>query len=307
MGREAEYGTKMRLLRVMRALLERPYGYTKKQLANIYDVDPSTIKEDFTAFRNAGFDLDYNKKYRYAFKADKPYEELKSLLQLSEADQLRLLQAIKDVEPGNPQFEELKERLASLIEYTQREHRYMRRPYLTKVKLLEKAREEKRQAILIDYRSSNSNVVADRLVEPFHAKAEDDILQAFDVNKQELRHFRFSRIKRIQLTDTSWAHEDRHQILATDPFRIVDDDQVIVHLRLRVGAYNELIERFPATKAHIQEDAVEKDIYDFQAPVNHRFYGLSNFILGFHHQIVEILKPESLKEHLRKEVQRMSF
>ncbi|MCB9289647.1 MAG: WYL domain-containing protein [Lewinellaceae bacterium] len=308
MAGEQEFGTKMRLLMVMRALLEQPYRYTKKELARRFKVDPDTIKSDFEAFKNAGFDLDHDKKtYRYAFKADKPYEELKSMLDLSEADQLRLLRAISEVEPGNPEFEQLKRRLASLIEYAQKEHNYLRRPYLTKVNLLEKARLEKRRALLVDYHSSNSNVVADRLVEPFYAKAEDDILQAFDVDKKKLRHFRFSRMKRIRLTDTPWAYEKEHKILATDPFRIVDDQQVMVHLRLRVGAYNELVERFPLSKAYIQEDAADEGIYDFQARVNHKFYGLTNFILGFHHQIVEVLEPEELKAHLRREVGRMKF
>lgn len=91
-------------------------------------------------------------------------------------------------------------------------------------------------------------------------------------------------------------------MLATDPFRIVSDEQAMVHLRLRVGGYNELVERFPLSKAYIQEDAEEEGIYDFQCRVNRKFYGLTNFILGFHHQVVEVLEPEELKEHLREEV-----
>ena len=126
------------------------------------------------------------------------------------------------------------------------------------------------------------------------------------MDKKELRHFRISRIKRIRPTETPWAYEDQHQVLATDPFRIVDDRQVMVHLRLKVGAYNELVERFPLSKAYIQEDAQEEGIYDFQARVNHQFFGLTNFILGFHHQIVEVLEPEGLKAHLRGEMDRMT-
>ncbi len=305
---EHEYGTKARLLRVMRAIMEQPFRYTKKELAELYGVHEDTIKQDFEAFRTAGFDLEYDRgTYRYGFKVDKPFEELKSLFQLEEADLLRLLRAFDQLALGDPEFVRLRDRLASLLEYTQREHAYMRRPYLTKVKLLEQARTEKRQVLLVDYHSSNSNVVADRRVEPFFARAEDDILQAFDVDKQLLRHFRLSRIKRIRLLDAPWAYEEKHQILATDPFRIVGDQQVMVHLRLRVGAYNELVERFPASKAYVQEDAEDEGVFDFQCRVNHRFYGLTNFILGFHHQIVEVLEPEELKTHLQAEAQRMKF
>lgn len=307
MAGEPEFGTKMRLLLVMRNLLEAPYTYTKKQLAERFGVDPDTIKADLEAFRNAGFDYEYDQRFCYAFKVDRPYEELKSMFQLSEEDQLRLLQALTKIEPGNPQFEALKRKLATVMEIAQKEHHYLRRPYLTKVDLLEKAKNEKRQVLLVEYRSSNSNEITDRLVEPFYAKAEDDILQAYDVRKQELKHFRLSRFKRIQLLDSPWVYEEQHKILATDPFRIVDDQQVMVHLRLTIGAYNELVERFPLSKAYIQEDAVEEGIYDFQCRVNHNFYGLTNFILGFHHRIVEIIEPESLKVHLREKIQQMGF
>ncbi len=306
-AKEQEYGYKLRLLKIMRAILEQPYRYTKAELADQYGVHPDTIKQDFEVIKLAGFDLSYDEKYRYGFKADRPFEELKSLLQLSEADQLRLLKALNEVASGNPAFESLKRRLASLYDFFQKEQGYMRRPYMTKVNLLEKAREGKKQVILTDYRSSNSNVVSDRLVEPFAAKAEDDILQAFDVDKRELRHFRISRIKRIIPTDQPWVFETEHKVLATDPFRIVDGQQIMVHLRLKVGAYNELVERFPLAKAYVQEDATEEGIYDFQCRVNHRFYGLSNFILGFHHQIVEVLEPVELKNHLRNEIKRMRF
>ena len=307
MTKEAEYGTKMRLLRIMQALLDRPYAYTKRQLADQYAVDPDTIKNDFSAFNNAGFLVRYDEKYRYAFVEDKPYKQLKDLLHFSEEDQLLLMQAIDHIAAHTTRGKKLKSKLGSLYDYHRLGYSYLRKPYLSKVDSLLQAKKEKRQVILQDYRSSNSNIVSDRLVEPFHPSPPDDTLQAFDVEKQELRHYRISRITRVRLQEeTPWQFEKRHVVLPTDPFRIVDPIQVLVHLRLKVGAYNELIERFPQTKAYIDE-AAEDEIYDFQCMVNHKFLGLTNFILGFHHQLVEILEPESLLDHLRAEVAKMTF
>ncbi len=306
MAKEAEYGTKLRMLRVMRALLEGPFRYTKRQLSDIYGVDPDTIKNDFKTFNNAGFVVRYDDKFRYGFAENKPYKQLKDLLHFSEEDQLLLMQAIDQIAPHTKRGKKLKSKLASLYDYKRLGYSYLRKPYLSKVDKLMQAKKEKRQVILQDYRSSNSNVVSNRLVEPFHPSPPDDTLQAFDAEKQSLRHFRISRITRVRLTDQNWRHENRHIVLPTDPFRIVDSNQVLVHLRLKVGAYNELTERFPLTKAYIQE-ASEDEIYDFQCMVNHKFLGLSNFILGFHHQLVEILEPESLIDHLREEIKKMSF
>lgn len=316
-----EYSTKTRLLRVLRAIQEQPYRYTKRELAELYGVDPYTIKHDFEAIRNAGFDLDYDEEYRYAFAADKPFEDLKALLQLDEPEQLLLLGALNRLEAPSDKLKALQKRLSSIFGNQQDypgaadtpgavstpgpEH--WRRPYLTKFQLLQQARQQKVQVVLLGYRSSNSNEVKDRLVEPFHAKVEDDTVQAYDVDKQMLRHFRISRILRIRMTDTPWAYETEHNKLATDPFRIVDNEQELVHLRLKVGAYNELVERYPLTKAYIQEDAQQENVYDFQCRVNHKFYGLTNFILGFHHQVIEVIAPEGLKRHLERERGRMQF
>ena len=84
----------------------------------------------------------------------------------------------------------------------------------------------------------------------------------------------------------------------TDPFRIVDDRQVMVHLRLKVKFTTSWWE-LPTFQGLHPGGRPGRGIYDFQARVNHQFFGLTNFILGFHHQIVEVLEPEGLKAHLR--------
>jgi predicted DNA-binding transcriptional regulator YafY len=300
-----EYGTKMRLLKVMMAILEQPYRYTKKQLAVIYGVDESVIKSDFNTYNATGFVLEYDEKYRYAFKEEKQMKQLKDLLHFSEEDQLILDQAIDLLGKNQTKkADQLKKKLASLYDFRRLGYTYLRKPYLVKLDLLEQSKKEKRVLILKEYRSTNSNIVKDRKVEAFHYNPSEDILHAFDLGKKELRHFKISRILQIQLTDESWQYEGHHQVIATDPFRIVDNNQVFVHLRMRVSAYNELIERFPLTEVYIEQDA-EKDLYNFKCKVNSKFYGLSNFILCCHHHLVEIVEPESLYVHLRKEIKKM--
>lgn len=306
MPREAEFGPRSRIVQLLRALLERPYFYTKQQLAGRYGVSKDTVSADFEILQNAGFVLDSDERFRYAFKVEKPLAQLKDLLHFSEEDQVMLHQAIDNLQVSTEQARNLKAKLASLYDFRRLGHAYLRKPHLTKVDLLLQAKAEKRQVFLIDYRSSNSNRIRTRQVEPFHISPAEDTLQAFDVEVHSLRHFRISRFTRVQLTDLPWQNEGFHNIVHIDPFRIVDNQQVTVHLRLGVGAYNELIERYPLTRSHIEETD-DPNIFDFQCAVNHRFYGLSNFILGFHHQVIEVLEPEGLREHLREEVGKMRF
>lgn len=306
MHKEAEFGTKSRLLNVMLAIIESPKMHTKKALAERMGVDPDTIKKDIEAFRNAGFVIEQDSKYRYFFVEEKRFKQLKDLLHFSEEDQALLMNAIDSIHIKDGRSRKLKRKLASLYDYRRLGHAYLRKPYLTKVDLLLQAKEEERQVVLVAYRSSTSNTTSDRLVEPFHIDPPADTLQAFDVDKKSLRHFRISRIKKVKLTDQNWEYNGHHNIMRTDPFRIVDNNQVMVHLRIKIGAYNELIERFPLTKSYLVE-AQEDEIYDFQCNVNHKFLGLTNFILGYHHQLVEVLEPESLLTHLNEQVQKMKF
>lgn len=307
MGQEHEYGYKLRLLRIMLAILERPFGYTKKQLMERYGVKDSAIKDDFKTFREAGFVLKSDKNHRYGFIVNQPYKQLKELLHFSEEDQILLHRAIDQVGQHSRRAERLKKKLASLYDYHRLGHAYLRKPYLKKVDLLEQAKKTKQLVVLKDYRSSNSNDMRDRYVEGFHISPSEDLLHAFDIKvteKNQLRHFRISRMKSVQLLDSNWQNEGKHHIERSDAFRIVDDDQVSVHLRFKVGAYNELIERFPLSEPYIEYDETE-DVYDFQCRVNREFKGITNFILGFHHQMVDILEPDSLIDHLQIEAKKI--
>lgn len=302
----SEYGTKLRLIRMLIAILENPFGYTKKRLSEIYDCSEDTIKNDFTVFKNAGLFLEKDSRHRYQFKVEKSIKQLKDLLHFSEEDQIMLYQAIDSLDLNNNKQERLKKKLSSLYDFKRLGHAYLRKPYLTKVDMLLEANEHKKIAILKDYRSSNTNEITDRKVEPFHISPSEDTVQAYDVEKKGLRHFRISRIKKVVLIKENWEYEGHHNIMRTDPFRIVDNNQVPVHLRLKIGAYNELVERFPLTKSYLEETE-EDEVFDFQCNVNHRFLGLTNFILGYHHQLVEVLEPESLLEHLREQIKNMNF
>lgn len=306
MSKEKEYGHKLRLIRILRAIVERPFGYTKQQLATTYGVHKDTISNDFLVFRTAGFELDRDEKDRYAFVVDRPLQKVQGLLYFSEEERALLHAAIDSLQTTPEKQDRLKQKLHALYDYSKLGLANLRKPYLNKVSLLEMAQKEKKRVILKDYRSSNSNTVTDRTVEPYHINPAEDTLQSFDVDKHIPRHFRISRIARVLVLEEPWQFGHMHNILRTDPFRIVDNDQVNVHLRLSVGAYNELIERYPTTRSYILETE-DPNYFDFQCMVNHHFYGLSNFILGFHHLQIEVLAPEDLRQHLQAEAAKMKF
>ena len=81
-------------------------------------------------------------------------------------------------------------------------------------------------------------------------------------------------------------------------FRIADDQQIFIHLKLKAQAHNFLIENYHKALSDIHP-ASEPDIWDFETHVNQKFYGLTNFILA-HFEHIQIIQPQSLKSHIRQ-------
>ncbi len=293
-----------RILRLLLLISERPETYTKKQLAEKFICSPDTIKDDIQFIKNVGLDIGYTDNWCYYIKENNQYKQLKNLLHFTEEDQFLLYQAIDQIDPHGKRGAELKKKLSSLYDYKQLGHSYLRKPYLKKVDNLLQAKAEKKQVVLKNYTSSSGDRISDRNIECFHIDPSADTIQAWDMDSKQLKHFRISRLSQVIITEYDWKFETRHVPQLTDPFRIVDNEQVPIHIRMRTGAYNELRERFPLTRGHIEKDG---DVYDFHCNVNHRFIGLTNFILSCHHEPIEVVFPDSLREHLRNEIKKMNF
>ncbi|MDF7820486.1 WYL domain-containing protein [Runella sp. MFBS21] len=299
---------KYRLLAILKLLIESPYQYTKKTLATKYNVDPDTIKKDFEELRDADFNVDYDNKYRYAIVPNKPLEHLEDMLFFTETEKEILMEALSvNPKASEKRSKRMQEKLNMIYDVSKLGSSLFSRTFLSKVNLLQQAKQQKRVVKLVNYRSTNSSEVSNKLVEPFSVNVKEDILHAFALDRMDIRHYRISRIERVELQEMTWQHETLHYVTATDPFRIVNDHKVRVHIRLKVGGYNELIERFPLTQAYLQPSAEEPSVYDFECNVNERFFGLTNFILGYHEHIVEIVEPESLIEHIRRHIAKINF
>lgn len=304
MPNEKEYTGRIRSLRILFAIVEKPFFYTKERFSKIYGVSKDAIGDDFDAFRSAGFELVRDDKHRYALSADKQYDSLKSLLVFSPKEEDKMNEALRNLGTQDILAEKLLKKLNRIYDVSKL-HNTFDKNFLTKMDKLEKARLDKKVVLLKDYHSTNSSTVLNRTVEAFHISAEDDIVHAFDLEKKTIRHFRISRISKLEILSTAWAHEGHHVLQATDPFRIHNNNQVRVHLRIKVGAFNQLIELYPIARAYVKPTNEAANTYDFQCKVNEKFYGLTNFILGNYESIEAILEPESLIEHVETEARKL--
>ncbi|MCR9066318.1 MAG: WYL domain-containing protein [Cytophagales bacterium] len=298
--------TKKRILEILRTLIESPGFYTKKKLAEIYGVSPDTISRDFEDIRNAGFFIGTDQKHRYYLSPEKTTEQLKELLLISE-NEIDLIKKSLANSVSLKDQNRIINKLETLTSLPRIGNIIFTKPFLAKTAILFKAKKDKQQVILHNYKSTNSNSLSDRFIEPFHVSPEEDILHAFDLDRNEIRHFRISRIERVTQLNKDWEHEGKHNIIATDIFKISNKDQVKVHIRIKTGGYNELIERYPLSKASLTPSPDTEDEYDLECMVNRNFYGLQNFLLGYHEYVVEIIENQEIRDHMNKKLINIKF
>ena len=286
-----------RVLKVLLRILAHPYRFTKRDLAVHFEMSKDAIKEDIQAIVNIGLHFHQDNVHKCAIIPDRQFKELKHLQSLNDDDQVKISEALSRYCSSKDALY-LKNKLSSLYDFQRLGIRALRRPALERIDILEQAKKQKRQVVLKNYRS-NSNTIRDRKVEVFHIDPELDTIQTFEVDENDNRHFKLSRIERVKLTDDTWQYEDKHHYKYTDVFRIADNNQTSVHLRLRVYAYNDLIETYPKALSEILP-AAEPNTFDFETRVNHQFLGLMNFIMG-NFQHVEIIAPQQLKDRVEEE------
>ncbi len=290
-----------RIIKVLLALLSQPNQYTLKQLSERYgERSTDRVKSDINILRNAGIDVDYDKRYRYFIIPDNSSKALKYLQALTDEDKALISRSLNKTVVSSIEVKHLQNKLDSLYDFQQLGLEALRRPALEKLERLRVAQQSKKLAIFKNYKS-NSNTVKDRKVEVFHIEPEYDTVQVFDVDNEGIRHFRISRIERIVLSDEDWQFEGHHSLKHTDVFRIASKNPVLVQLLLDVYAYNALIENYPRAKARTIP-GIEPNTWDFQTKVNSDFLGLMNFIMS-NARHVTIFGPETLKQRVREEAE----
>jgi hypothetical protein len=308
MQQNYDYAAKTRVLGILKTLLESPYTYTKSQLAERYNKHKDTIKGDFQLIKNAGFAVIYDNKYRYCVTSSgaKLFEKLNDLLFFSEKDRDFIFELIHRSGEKGRQPDRIMDKLRGIIDFTRLGSSLITNQFLAKVDILKKAKAERKAVRLVNYRSSNSKSVADRLVEPFEIMPKEDLLHALDLPSLKVRHFRIARFERVELLDTDWAHEKLHYVCTTDPFGIADEAQVVLRVIVDVAGRNELLDRFPATYSYIRPQAGgDGTTYELDCRVNQRFRGIANFILGNYNHVLEIKEPEALIDFIEAEAKKI--
>jgi predicted DNA-binding transcriptional regulator YafY len=276
------------------------HGYTVKQLQEKHDLTQRSVYRYFITFKECGFIIE-KKSNRHRISKQSPYiKDFLDLVYFSAEEQQILGKAILSIHEGTLVRDNLLRKLHALYENKVLPSPFFNKQISNNLSLLFEAIRHKRQALLRSYRSANSQIIRDRMVEPFKLSPFYNSVWCFEPESGQNKLFIVKRIGTIELFDKTWQNEDKHQDGLTDIFRISGPEKIAIELEISLRAYNLLLEEYPLSEPYLSKLTDQR--YLFNGWVC-GFEGVSRFIMGLAGE-VKILKPIELKHFL---IQRMKM
>ncbi len=291
-----------RLLTILK-LLSSNIGYSYKQLTERVGVTERTIRRYLKSFETAGLFVENNNGYFRLEKGTPYHKDICSLLHFSEEEANLLNEAINSIEQDTYSKINLKDKLFALYNSDRINYPIIKKEDSGNVKLIIEAIRAKKQIKLLNYKSSNSGTLKDRIVEPFDFTTNYIHLWAFENSFSKNYLFRISRIKKVVVLDDIWINESKHKIGRTDVFRMSGEKEIPVELKLTTRGYNYLVEQYPGALKYINHIGENEYIF------NHRYanlHGISKYILSAIDD-VEIIKPEELRVFMNNRIKNKIF
>ena len=283
-----------RILRFI-LLLSGSYPRTKEECINFLDIKDSAFYNYCKLLKDSDFNLvQKDGKYRIEFTEDNSHI-LSRLLHFSEEECCLLSNVIDDLDENIGGANNLKKKLVSFLNQDNAIEAYIQKEKTAIVHAIRKAQQARKQILLIDYSSGNSQTVRSRMVEPFEFKDDFSMVWAFDTGLKQNRQFKVCRIGNVSETPFAWEHAHAHRSLPVDLFRNTGELDKQIEFRLNLRAKNLLTEEYPLSTRYITE--IGPNQYLFKALVA-KYEGPGRFVLGIMEDI-ELVGDEGFREFLK--------
>jgi len=171
------------------------------------------------------------------------------------------------------------------------------------VQKLNEGIQHKKQVVLKQYHSANSNGISDRLVEPIRFTDSYQNLVGYELESGKNKYFNIERITDVVITKNHIKHAAKHKYEPHDVFGFANSNKKFeIDLTLSLRACVILREEYPQTALSIKR---------MQGTVKYRFrttvYDLkpvSRFVMGFLGEI-KINGSPAFKRHIREQIAKL--
>lgn len=281
-------------LRLMK-MLQNNSTLTIDEIAARLEVVPRTIYRYIDTLKESGFTVINIKGDIYSLvEMPQPAPEFDKLVYFSDEESYLVNNLIDALSPTNALKAGLRKKLAVIYDNTGIEGFVDRKSNAAHVAKLRKAAQEKKMVILHNYESVNSNVVRDRLVEPFGFTNDFIEVWAYDTESNSNKLFKVQRIGEVEITELAWEYEISHRKQGRDIFRMTGYANSRVRMQLSVRAKNLLIEEYPLAEKEITRDG---NFWILDTVVND-FAGICRYYVGLIPEI-KVLEGEEFLEYVR--------
>lgn len=282
-----------KLLRLFQIIAVLKSGHwTIKQLSERFDTSERTIYRYINLLDEVDFLLekDFENRFFIITTDDDPTQ---SQFSIEETKLIKKL--IQSGTPDNPLRSSLLKKLSLNSEMDSMPRLFLKVRLGQFVDQLAETIRSKKQIVLKNYHSANSNEIRDRLVEPIHFGDNYQSIIALDTQDQICKQFKLDRIGEIIELKTNHQFEHLHQKNQTDIFGFTGDSNTWVTLHLTLRAYLLLREEYPLSIPFTERT---ENGYHFHGPVSN-FEGIGRFVLGLMDEI-QIKGPETFKIFIQK-------
>lgn len=167
------------------------------------------------------------------------------------------------------------------------------------IRELKRAIRNRERVVLMNYESGHTMQISNREVEPYGFSTNYADVYAYEIATGKNKIFKVCRIGWVKATCRPWEHEDKHEVISPDCFRMNGRRSTPITLKMTLMAKNLLIEEYPLSARDITHD----DGYWYLRTTVKSMAGVGRFYLGLSDQI-EILDSPKLESYIKKRVRR---
>ena len=283
--------------------LSGSFGHSSEEIENKFGFSDRTVYRYIEALRNAGFIVD-KKNGIYKINREEGFgKSISDLLNLSEDEAYILNKAMHSINGANPYRENLIKKLHAVYDFDRIAKIVVDEMQAENVHSLIKAIREKKQVLLRNYHSANSDIVRDRQVEPISFTTNYVSVWAFEPESQSNKLFKVQRIGNVVNLHKTWHYETQHKAGHEDIFRMSSDKKLPIKLRLSMRAASLLKEEFPLANEYLSEE--NDKIYIFETEVC-SYHGVGRFVLGLADE-VKVIENKEFINYLNEKIKRLQF
>jgi predicted DNA-binding transcriptional regulator YafY len=273
-----------KILRVLQliSLLKQEPSKSIHQLGAIIDTTDRTVYRYFDLLRELGFELQRDLFNRYSIPAGSGEGGVKFTNEEAELIRKMVLNFAKN----HPLKDSILKKIYLASETTIVSSHLLKAHLGRIVEMLSEAIETKKQVVLKNYHSLNSQKISDRYIEPFAFTDNYRALMAYEPKSGQNKYFNIERITNVELLDGTWVNQDKHALIKPDAFGFgPTGEEISIHFEMSLRAYLLLKEEYPLCSPYLKK-IPNSDRYELKMKVNSRV-PIDRFARGLNQEMNE--------------------